>query len=229
MSRSRVSPAPDRRRPCRRSRRLPHPARARRRSGLRSRRSPSGRSKGLESSTTATSSPVSAAWRASSSASSDMAPRRSRHHPVGREPITFMPSTIRRRAMGASCPRGVRLIRVEVDPHGHQVRPRHPHHGVVGGPAQLLHPRADVVVGKQRAPCPHATRGRPSRARAGPPRCSSRSPLRGRARSRSRTCPRAARCRPARGAAGRSCARSSPAARGCAASGRGRAACARPG
>ena len=95
---------------------------------------PPGRSNGLESSTTATSSPVSAAWRASSSASSDIAPRRSRHHPVGREPITFMPSTIRRRAMRASCPRapdvsGSRSMRTVI-----RLRSGDPHHGVVRGP-----------------------------------------------------------------------------------------------
>ena len=56
-------------------------------------RGPPSSSNGLPSSTTVTGSPLRSARLSSSSTSSRIAPGRSRHQPVGREPITFMPST----------------------------------------------------------------------------------------------------------------------------------------
>ena len=56
-------------------------------------RGPPSSSNGLPSSTTVTGSPLRSAKLSSSSTSSRIAPGRSRHQPVGREPITFMPST----------------------------------------------------------------------------------------------------------------------------------------
>jgi hypothetical protein len=51
-----------------------------------------GNEKGLPSNTTVAESPDSATNSATRSVNSWMAPRRSRHHPFGREPMTFMPS-----------------------------------------------------------------------------------------------------------------------------------------
>jgi hypothetical protein len=50
----------------------------------------------LPSNTTVTASPPRSANASSSSTSARIAPGRSRHHPFGRDPITFMPSTIQR-------------------------------------------------------------------------------------------------------------------------------------
>ena len=82
-------------------------------------RSSPSRSNGLPSRTTVTGSPPRSANAFSSSTSSRIAPGRSRHQPVGREPITFMPSTIQRvRAPSPAAPH-------EDDDGRHEHQPSH--------------------------------------------------------------------------------------------------------
>ena len=88
---------PPRARRCRRRRR----SRPRRVANMTLTPSPSS-SNGFPSNTTVTSSPPRVANSPSSATSPRIAPGRSRHQPVGRDPITFMPSTIQRVISGAA-------------------------------------------------------------------------------------------------------------------------------
>ena len=85
--------------------------------------------------TTVTGSPLRSANALSSSTSSRIAPGRSRHQPVGREPITFMPSTIQRvtRLSGAASRRRRSLPRAAAPPSA--AHERHAHALVLGGVA----------------------------------------------------------------------------------------------
>src|SRR5215207_7938699 len=88
-------------------------------------RSPPSMSNGLPSRTTVTGSSLLSANACSSSTSLRMAPGRSRHQPVGREPITFMPSTIQRvTAVAPRRPAPSPAAPHEDDDGSHQHEPR---------------------------------------------------------------------------------------------------------
>ena len=117
-----------------------------------------------------TASPARITAVASSSTSPAIAPRRSRHQPVGRLPITFIASTTSRAAVVGDAGYSSRSTRSDQLLGADQA-----HHRVVHRAAERPHSLARVVVGQDVRGPAAPVRARPSRARADPAGCCARS------------------------------------------------------